>query len=519
MRKWLPTLKGSAYTVLLKGSAYTFLMAWSVGCGGAPQPPLERGSYQSPLVRLQQLVGTNDHLHTDEVRYRPSDGLLFHCSYNFGVIDARDPARMVYLAQELRHRIPDDRRQPGCIHLAWDGDTVYTVHRGNIDNPAFLSGWVLQRDAAAPEKLTAVQLPVLQEPGVSYEGIDTANGLIYIALRRHGLGIYRRTPSGFARVGTFAGLDNAWGVRMRGHTAFVTDGLAGLAIVDVTDPNAPTLIARAAIDGQARGLAIHGDQAYVAAGSAGLVLVDVSNLRAPKVTGTARVSGSAIRVDYSDGLAFVAAWNDARVYDVSNPAAPRFIGAARMTRDIGREGDGRPEVTSRTLGVAAHGDVMFAGNWHVIHSFRVHPERRAPSLVLPEDVNLVDFGLVAPGATARVPLAIRNQGTAPLTIVDAAIDQPSFSVEPRDLRIPPGETVTFTLAFEPKSADKTTALLRFSTDDPDNPTREGYLVANQPGLGVGKRFPEAGAALVDGARWASTALEGHVALVAYFATF
>ena len=313
----------------------------SVGCAGEP-PPLERGTFQSPLVRLQQLVGGNDHLHTDEVRYRETDGLLFHCSYNFGVIDARDPARMVYLAQELRHRVPGDRRQPGCIHLAWDGDVVYTSHRGNIDNPAFLSGWLLHRDPATPEKLTTVQLPVLQEPGVSYEGIDTANGLIYVALRRHGLGIYRRTASGFLRVGTFAALENAWGVRVRGNTAFVTDGLAGLAIVDVTDPAAPVLVGRAAIDGQARGLAVDGDHAYVAAGSAGLVVVDVSDLRAPKVQGAARVSGSAIRVDYSGGLAFVAAWNDARVYDVSNPAAPRFVGAARMTRDIGREGTAGP---------------------------------------------------------------------------------------------------------------------------------------------------------------------------------
>jgi hypothetical protein len=364
-----------------------------------------------------------------------------------------------------------------------------------------------------------VQLPVLQEDGVSYEGIDTSNGLIYVALRRHGLGIYRRTSTGFLRIGSFAGLENAWGVRVRGNTAFVTDGLGGLAIVDVSNPSAPSLVGRAAIDGQARGLAIDGNHAYVAAGAAGLVVVDVSDLGAPKVTGAARVSGSAIRVDYSDGLAFVAAWNDARVYDVSNPAAPRFIGAARMTRAIGREDDGRPDVTSRTLGVAAHRDVMFAGNWHVIHSFRVHPERRAPSLVLPEDVNLVDFGPVAPGALARVPLAVRNQGTAPLTIVDAAIDQPSFTVEPRELRVPPGETATFALAFAPKSADKTTALLRFSTDDPDHPAREGYLVANQPGLGVGKRFPEARVALVDGGRWTSAALEGHVALVAYFATF
>jgi hypothetical protein len=518
-RTSLPTLKGSAYKTL-RGSAYKILLvAASVACSGAPPPSLERGSYQSPLVRLQQLVGANDHLHTDEVRYRPSDGLLFHCSYNFGVIDVRDPARMIYLAQELRHRIPGDVRQPGCIHLAWEGDAVYTVHRGNIDNPAFLSGWLLQRDPGALQAITAVQLPVLQEPGVSYEGIDTANGLIYVALRGHGLGIYRRTASGFLRVGTFAGLENAWGVRVRGHTAFVTDGLAGLAIVDVTDPAAPVLVGRAAIDGQARGLAVDGDHVYVAAGSAGLVVVNVSDLHAPKVIGAARVSGSAIRVDYSAGLAYVAAWNDARVYDVSNPAAPRFVGAARMTRHIGREENGRPEVTSRTLGVAAHGDVMFAGNWHVIHSFRVHADRRAPSLVLPEDVNLVDFGPVAPGARVRVPLAVRNQGTAPLTIVDAVIDHPAFSVEPRALRVPAGETATFTLGYEPKGPETTTALLQFSTDDPDNPLRQGYLVANQPGLGVGKRLPDATAALVDGGRWSSNALTGNVALLAYFATF
>jgi hypothetical protein len=110
--------------------------------------------YESPLVRLQRLVGANDHLHTDEIRYRASDGKLFHCSYNFGVIDARDPERMVYLAQSLRHTIPGDSRRPGCIHLAWDGDIVYTVHRGNIDNPAFLSGWDLRPDPADPQKST-----------------------------------------------------------------------------------------------------------------------------------------------------------------------------------------------------------------------------------------------------------------------------------------------------------------------------------------------------------------------------
>ncbi len=495
------------------------LVTLLVGCAPPPEERLERELYQSPLVRLQQLVGANDHLHTDEVRYRPSDGLLFHCSYNFGVIDARDPGAMTYLAERLQHQVPGDRRRPGCIHLAWDGDTVYTVHRGNIDNPAFLSGWRLQSDRGNPQKLDPVQLPVLQEPGVSYEGIDAANGLIYVALRQNGLGIYRPTSSTFERIGTATGLTNAWGVRVRGTTAFVTDGLGGLAIIDVAEPARPELVGRAAIDGQARGLAVEGDHAYVAAGAGGLAVIDVSNLRAPKVVGTATVAGSAIRVDVAGGRAYVAAWNDARVYDVSDPPAPRFIGAARMTRDIRLEGEGRPEVTSRTLGVAAHGDVMFAGNWHVIHSFRVHPDRRAPSLVLPQAVNLVDFGPVAPGARVRVPLAVRNQGTAPLTLVDAAVDNPAFNVEPRRMRVEPGQTGMFSLGFAATTTEQATGLLQFSTDDPDNPTRRGYLVANQPGLGVGKPLPETTAALVEGGRWSSTALKGHVALLAYFATF
>jgi hypothetical protein len=504
-----------------RASLLTASLLFVTGC--TPEVPLEPGQYASPLVQLQQLVGRNDHLHTDEVRYRASDAKLFHCSYTFGVIDARSPAQMAYLAENLRHTIPGDTRRPGCIHLAWDGDVVYTVHRGNIDNPAFLSGWILRPDRVDPQKLDPVQLPVLQEPGVSYEGVDAANGLVYVALRQKGLGIYRRDArNSFVRIGTASDLNNAWGVRVRGNTAFVSDGLAGLAIVDVADPRKPALIGRVATGGQARGLALDGDTAYVAAGSGGLVVVDISSLNNPRVLATARVAGSAIRVDYSESRAYVAAWNDARVYDVSNPAAPRFIGAARMTRDIGPGGngdDGRPDVTSRTLGVAAHGDVLFAGNWHVIHSYRVYPERKGPSLVLPEEINLVDFGPVAPGARATVPLGVRNQGAAPLTLLNVSTDNPAFTVEPRQLRVQPGETATLLVSYSAPKAEKETAFLNFSSDDPDNPTRRGYLVANQPGLGVGKPLPETTVALVEGGQWSSSEAKGQVTLLAYFATF
>jgi hypothetical protein len=485
---------------------------------GAQTPLAQPGS---PLVRLQKLGNDNTHLHTDEVRHRASDQKLFHCSYTFGVIDTRQPDAMVYLAENLRHTIPGDTRRPGCIHVAWEGDVVYTVHRGNIDNPTFLSGWDLRPDSANPQKLAPVQLPVLQEPGVSYEGLDTANGHIFVALRTKGLGIYRRdAEKGFVRVGTSTDLNNAWGVRVRGTTAFVSDGLAGLAILDVADPAKPKLLGRVMTGGQARGLALDRNIAYVAAGSAGLVVVDISKPAEPRVIGRAETPGSAIRVDFDAGRVYVAAWNDARVYDVAVPAKPRFIGAVRMTKELGGADDVRPPVTSRTLGVAARGDVMFVGNWHQIYAYRVVPGRVAPSLSLPEEINLIDFGPVPQGTSATVPLTLTNQGTAPLAVTAVSTDKPQFTVTPSQARIPPGRTATLTLKYTASTTEKETSLLHIKSDDPAEPSRVGYLVGNQPGLGVGRKLPETTINLVDGGQWSSSKeAKGQVTLLAYFATF
>ena len=493
------------------------------GCAPAPtpDPQTEPAAYASPLVRLQQLVGDNDHLHVDEVRYRAADGKLFQCAYQFGVVDARDPTRMRYLAQGLRHAVPGDPRAPGCIHLAADGDVVYTTHRGNIDNPAFLSGWDLRPHPDDPSVLDPVQLPVLQEPGVSYEGIDVANGYIYVALRRQGLGIYDRdVEGGFRRVGAASGFSNAWGVRVRGTLAFVTDGLDGLAVVDVADPRQPRVIGRVETGGQARGLAVGGDIVYVAAGSRGLVLVDVSDAAAPAVVGRADdVPTTAIRVDYADGRAYVAAWSDVRAYDVADPAAPRFLGAARLTRDLRYPDAGRPPVTSRTLGVAAAGDAVLVGNWHVLYSYQVHPARLAPNIVLPETVNLLDFGRVADAESRAITVPVGNQGTAPLTILAVTTDNPSFAVAPGPLRLAPGETREVEVRYTASGPAPASSLLEFQSNDPAEAVRRGFLTANQPGLGIGQPLPEVRVDLVDGGQWSSGDAVGDVVLLAYFATF
>lgn len=490
--------------------------------------PLMPGEFLPPLARLQRIEGEKTHLHVDEVRYRAEDQKLFQCSYTFGVLDAKDPANMRYLAQNIKHKVEGDDRSPGCIHLAWDGDIVYTTHRGNLSNPAFLSGWDI--GATDPEdetRMVPAQIPVLQEPGVSYEGVDVADGIVYVALAKDGLGVYRRdeATNELSRIGSLADIGSTWGLRVVGTTAYLTTLGGELVAVDVSDPTAPKRLGVVETGGVARGLALDGTTAFVAAGSAGLVLVDVADPTAPKVVGSAATPGTAVRVDASAGLAHVAAWNDIRTYDVSDPTAPRFVGAARMTQqstygpNAGDLETGRPPVTVRNLGVAAHDDIVFAGNWWVLYTYRVHADRTAPYLVLPEDANTVDFGLVAAGETKTVELPVTNDGTAPLTLFGNWTEGDAFTVSPKQIQIAPGETAALELTYTAATTETTWSNLHIWSDDPDQPKRTAFLTVNREGLGLGRPLPETKVTLLDGSEWTTANSTGQVQVLAYFATF
>ncbi|WP_437929231.1 redoxin domain-containing protein [Sorangium sp. So ce291] len=472
---------------------------------------LAAGHFLSPLVQLQSLheVGS----HTDEVRVR-DDGLLLNCSYTFNVIDAEDPAGMELLAGGLKHSIPDDARTPGCKHLAWDDDLVFTTHLGNIRNPAFLSGW----DISDPE--APAQLHVLREPGVSYEGVDVANHNIFVGLHGNGLGVYNYDGAvGFTRVGSLGGFTNAWGVAARDNQVFVADGVDGLVTVDATDPAQPIELGRVATGGQAKGVVVDGDFAYVAAGSAGVAVVDVSDLANPVVVGRAEMPGTPLRLAYSEHRLFVAAWNDVRVYDVSTPAAPTFIAAVRIPREFEYEDPDRELPTMRTFGVAARGRDVFIGTWENPYSYRLDPDRLAPNIRLPEAASRIDFGPVAIGDRKTLPLEVTNQGTAPLTLVDNWISGSAFSVEPRQARIEPGGKIELELTYAASAGDPEIGYLHIVSDDPVAPVRKAYLVGNAPGVSVGAPLPATTGTMLDGTTWTSEESAGSVLLLTYFATF
>jgi hypothetical protein len=545
-----------------------------------PDEDLDPGHYEQPLVEIQELVGRGGalglngsgetHMHIAEMKFRPGNGTdwpnaLFYCSYTFGVLDANNLNSMSFLAQGWKLLPRTGTRDPGCMHIAFDEtdyDIVYLTHHGNLDDGLpFLSGYDLnptRSDLTNPLKLTLapLQMPLLQEEGVVYEGLDTEMGYIWVASHQAGLGVFERDPltNIISRVGSYEGLTDARDVAVVSTvdditgattaTAYVCDGPNGLVILDVSDPLDITQISQMPLEGIAVDIAVGDDNViYIAAQTGGLQAIDVSDPLSPSLLDSVYFGASVVAVDYDLGRAYIAAWNDARIYDVTDPTDMIMLGAVRKEKQKNYSADGgdggeRPNITNRVLGVAGYGDYLFNGTWWVPYNFLLHPENTAPYIVLPEAANYFAFpGDLAIGESSTQEFVIRNDGNEPLAVFDLWSTNPAFTVEPSEILIQPGESGTVEITFTAtigagetistttsggtltSQTGQETGMLQIWSDDPAQPVREAYLVGNPEGLSVGDPYNN-DATLLDGTPWSfSTDFLGSVSIVSYFATF
>ena len=109
----------------------------------------------------------------------------------------------------------------------------------------------------------------------------------------------------------------------------------GLRIVNIADPDRPTLTSSQTITGTALNLAIGGDTALVASQSGGLNLVDITNPGIPAYIGRYDQSGDAKSVWVAGSTAFLAQSSTSSPYsdcsqlqiiDISNPQKPMSLG-------------------------------------------------------------------------------------------------------------------------------------------------------------------------------------------------
>jgi hypothetical protein len=158
-------------------------------------------------------------------------------------------------------------------------------------------------------------------------------------------------PSILAQVPTAA---PAVGVAISGSFAYVTEDLivyGCLELMDIADPQNAQVVGMAVMPGPARGVAVSGRYAYVACESAGVQVVDVSNPRTPRIISETATPGYAKDVALMETHAYVAGdWAGLQVLDLVDPAAPVVCGG------VDTPGQARKVAVSGTHAYVADGD-------------------------------------------------------------------------------------------------------------------------------------------------------------------
>lgn len=99
----------------------------------------------------------------------------------------------------------------------------------------------------------------------------------------------------------------------------------------------------------------------------------------------------------------------------------------------------------------------------------------------------LDFGRVEVGARRALTVELGNDGETPLRVVPRTPRLP-FSVLIDEVTIPPGDSRTMEVRFEPERAEALEAMLFLETDDPDEP----LVVIRLSGEGIGGAVADAG---------------------------
>jgi len=164
-------------------------------------------------------------------------------------------------------------------------------------------------------------------------------GYAYLAFGPFGLQILDiSNPEALTLVGKLYDYEigEAVSIQVSGDYAYVLvavrdlflDTKKRLRVIDVSNPYEPVVVATAGVSKTSSDVYVSGDYAYVADGKTGLRIIDISNPLSPAFAGSYNTPGTAYGVYAYGGYAYVADGKAGlEVIDVSDPSAPVLVGS------------------------------------------------------------------------------------------------------------------------------------------------------------------------------------------------
>ena len=475
----------------------------TAGSGGMPAP-LEQGD---PLV-LNTRYTRNGNPGPDFVEILDVEiagNIVYLCTSTQGllVVDRTLPDLPI-IGQET---LPGTAAGGRCQHVVIDGTRLVLAHRGD---EIWDTSYYRTYDVSDPR--IPMQLDHVDTDGPSFEGLAVLGGDRYaVAMHSDGLAILDWDGAGLRRVGQVGGLVNAWEAEPVGDRLYVSDDTGGVVVVDATNPAAPTIVGQIALPGSVKHVEPGDGVLFASAGSEGVHVLDLADPDAPTLLTTIDTTGSAVVSALARGHLFVGDWNDVRIYDVTDPAAPRLLG-----------GESPPvaDAFPRVLAIDAIDDRVYVGEWSGLYDYTFVPGVAAP------DIRANNFAIqyppTGPGEVSAASLIITNDGPFPLEITSIEASG-AFNALGSTLTIDPGENDFVEVRFESQTTSTARGTLTLVSNDPDESNLLVDLAGNVPGIGVGDSILGQGWSWVDvqtGTQmFTPESMQGNVVLLSYFATF
>ncbi len=279
-------------------------------------------------------------------------GYAYICDYNAGlqvinVADVSNPVNVTTVASGYRTAGIIFDGNYAYVAVGDPGMNIYDVSSPGA--PAFVSN-MPTTGRAAFVSYGAVTVGGSPKGHIFISNRATASGLSGINVS------VPATPTLSAFISALpAASGSAFAPFYAGGKAYVAYGSAGLRIIDVSNPNAVTLLSTTTLGGDSRGVVASGNYVYVAARDSGMYVVDATTVGSPTKLPTlkiTRANGLTIQGNY---VYVAAADSGLAIVDISAPATPSVVGYFHPGGQYGEN----VAVSGNVLGLTDYGKILF----------------------------------------------------------------------------------------------------------------------------------------------------------------
>ncbi|MBD3334587.1 MAG: hypothetical protein GF355_03640 [Candidatus Eisenbacteria bacterium] len=300
------------------------------------------------------------------------------------------------------------------------------------------------------------------EDAVSYESGVQVGDLLYVAAHQKGLHVLDVAAPASPQLQEVITLPNnaCWDVVAHGGYLLAANGRHGLSVVD---PSVSTQIATLALPGLANDIDLSDDGAvaYLTLGAAGVAAVDVSQPDSPALLSLAPTLGNAFSMGRVGDVLAVGSYPYAERYDVGDPSHIQLAGwDATKVYAMG--------AAAGTLGT--NDTVLVVADWRGMAVYAPGADPTGDIDVYP---TRLDFGAVATQKDTIVK--VRNTGAGPLQVL--SIDSPgNMTASPSAFTLPAGETMDVTITAY--GSETVWSSIYYLSDDDDEAFVEQFVYAN-----------------------------------------